>query len=155
MSRIFGAATHVVPRRQYSRLVSRTERKTGTSSSAEHCRLVRIADKFVQEITFSRHVKAKRRLCSMSSSAILVQGRAKEFSPCLKIPAPVLPVNLASPCTAISQFRKVRAKFTELSTISFAQPCTLARCGAGILRRNKHEFEVCKWAVRSLSASAW
>ena len=29
-----------------------------------------------------------------------LQGRAKEKYPCLKIPAPVLPGNLASPCTA-------------------------------------------------------
>ena len=29
-----------------------------------------------------------------------VQGRAKELSPCLKIPASVLPGKLASPCTA-------------------------------------------------------
>ena len=51
----------------------------------------------------------------------ILQGRAKEKSPCLKIPASVLPGNLAS-----SQFRKVQAQFSELGANSFAQPCMVS-----------------------------
>ena len=56
-----------------------------------------------KDVSFSHiiyYLSDYQRLCKQLSKLINVQGRAKEKSPCLKIPALVLPGNLASPCTA-------------------------------------------------------
>ena len=51
---------------------------------------------------FVYHCSNRQSTClgGSSNNTVLIQGCAKEMSPCLKIPAPVLPGNLASPCTA-------------------------------------------------------
>ena len=55
---------------------------------------------------------------------ICVQGRAKEMSPCLKIPAPVLPGNLASPCTANRPISESLSSILWTLRHFFAQLCS-------------------------------
>ena len=56
-------------------------------------------------------------LTPIQGKVTILQGRAKEMFPCLKIPALVLPGNLASPCTANQPILESSLNFAPLQHV--------------------------------------